>query len=353
MLRTTAALVALVAALSFAWTAWASQRQIAVLQPDEELLRAVSLALSPWGLETMSSDAPLPGSSQPEAAQAASRLARQLEVEALVWITSPGRGSLLWVFDVRTGNVTTRQVPQTPPFDSASAAAVALSVKTVLRSSTVAPPEERFGAPAPPAQAERGTTARTTTIQPPPAEGTAASTNTATASDVAAVEIGASGYWIGKREIDPRLELAGVLWIPAARRVGLSLETSSGPGVRVDTPDYEGRYRELVFGARARFRVVPVQGLWAVFALGGAAHFAMLRGTLTADSLDRDVNRLNGSLDFETSINFDVSSGVYLGVGAGTAYFPRYRRYLVHGNPVFSPWPLTVQLTGYCGVEVF
>ena len=325
MPRMTAALVSALAVFGFAMTAWADQRRVAVLRPDHELLRAVSLALSPWGIETIGSDAALPKSSQPEAVQVASRLARQLGVEAIVWITSLKDGSLLWVFDLRTGDVTARILPETPPFDSAAAAAVALSVKTVLRSSVVAPPEERFGAPSTSPRTDR----------------------------ISAAEIGAGGHWVGEGEVDFRIELAGVLWFAAARRVGLSLEVSSGPGLQIDHPDYSGSYRELVAGAKARFRLVHLQDFSVAVALGGAAHWAMLRGTLAADSRESNVDRLNGSLDFETSVNFEVSNGVYLGTSLGTVYFPAYRRYLVSGQSVFAPWPLVANFSGYVGVELF
>lgn len=321
----TAALVIALAVLGFARTAWAEQRRVAVLQPDHELLRAVSLALSPWGIETIGSDAALPKSSQPEAVQVASRLARQLGVEAVVWITSLNNGSLLWVFDLRTGDVTVRVLPEMPPFDSAAAAAVALSVKTVLRSSVVAPPEERFGAPS-----------TSPNVDP-----------------ISAGEIGAGGHWVGEGEVDFRVELAGVLWLPAARRLGLSLEVSSGPGLQIDHPDYSGRYQEFVAGAKARFRLVYLQDFSVAVALGGAAHWATLRGTVAADSRESNADRLNGSIDFETSVNFNVSSGVYLGTSLGTAYFPAYRRYLVSGEPVFAPWPLVANFSGYLGVELF
>src|SRR6187455_2733000 len=110
--------------LLFVTTALGShERRIVVLQPDEELLRAVGLSLSAWGIETTQSDATPPEPSQPEAVQAASRLARELGVEAVVWVSSADQGSLLWVFDARAGDVTTRLLTETPPFDSAGAAA--------------------------------------------------------------------------------------------------------------------------------------------------------------------------------------------------------------------------------------
>jgi hypothetical protein len=330
MVKTTTALVGFVAVLCFTAAAGANQRRIAVLQPDEELLRGVSLALAPWGIETTSSNAPLPKSSQPEAVRVAAQLARRLEVEALVWITRIEQGSLLWVFDVRTGEVTTRLISETPPFDGAAAAAVALSVKTVLRATVVAPPAERFG------------------LQPPPPTTDSVS---APRDSVSAVEVGAGSHWIGTSRRDLRVRLAGVLWFWAAPRLGLALVVSSGLGLRIDHPDYSGRYREFVAGARARFRIVDLSGFSTIIGLGGAAHWAKLQGTLTADSHPGNVDRLNGSFDIEASFNFDVTEALYLGASIGAAYSPSYRRYLVGGEPIFAPWPVTPNLTGFCGVE--
>lgn len=325
MRRKTVPLVALITVLSFAMAARAYTRSVAVLQPDSELLRAVSLALSPWGIETILGDAPFPERSQPEAVQVATRLARQLEVDALVWVTSLPQGSLLWVFDVRTGDVTTRMLAETPPFDSAAAAAVALSVKTVLRASVVAPPEERFGAQVTAPMVDR----------------------------MLAVEGSAGPHWVGEKQFDFRLGMAAVLWLPAVRRLGLSAEASSGPGVRIDDVAFSGRYRELVIGAKVRFRAIHLPDWAAVVALGGAAHWATLSGTLLLDSKSSSVDRVNGSLDLETSVMFKLSSRLYLGASIEAAYFPAYRRYLVSGNPVFAPSPLSTNLSGYCGAELF
>jgi hypothetical protein len=208
---------------------------------------------------------------------------------------------------------------------------VALSVKTVLRASFVAPPEERFGArPAPPSK--------------PP---------TATREGIVFAEFGGGAHWLSEREIDPRFELTGMVWFPTARRVGLGLGVSAGPGLRIDTAHFRGRYSEIVVGAETRFRLVHLPRFSTVVALGGALHRATLEGTLTRDSLDRDVLRWNPSVDFQALVDFRLSSAFYLGVAIGAAYFPTYRRYLVSGDPVFAPWPVAPNLTGYCGVELF
>jgi hypothetical protein len=302
------------------------QRRVAVLTPDEELLRAVSLALSPWGVETIASNTPAPEPSQPEAARMASHVALELGVEAVVWITSTERGSLLWVFDARAGDVTTRLLAESPPFDGAAAAAVALSVKTVLRSSVVAPPAERFGAEP---------------VAPNPDGG------------AFMLELGAGVHFVAAQAIEPTIELAATAWLAVERRFGVGLELSAGPGVRIDDPLYRGYYRELAAGGRTRFRVIHEPSIALVVSLGGALHFTRLDGTLLETSDESAVNRINGSLDAEISSSVSIGTATYLGVSAGAAYFPTYRRYLVEGQPVFSPWRFAPSVGVFFGAESF
>jgi hypothetical protein len=91
----------------------------------------------------------------------------------------------------------------------------------------------------------------------------------------------------------------------------------------------------------------------ASVSLGGALHFTTLEGTLVERSVESKVSRMNPSLDLETSLSVYVTRAMYLGASAGAAYFPTHRRYLVEGEPVFSPWPAAVGVSGYCGVELF
>jgi hypothetical protein len=323
MLRPTATLLAFAVALCVSSAEGAGKRRIAVLQPDAELLRAISIALSAWGVDTTRSEAPLPGASQPEAVQTASQLATRLEVEALVWVTRTERGSLLWVFDNR-GDVTTRALAETTPFDSAGAAAVALSVKTILRGSVVAPPEERLQAPA--------------AIVP--------------AVHVVATEIGAGARWFADSEVDFRIGLS-LLWHAPMRGLGANLELSWGPGVRIEDSGYRGRYREFVAGAKARVGLFDFGRVSAIVALGGALHWASLEGTLAANANASSVNRLNGSLDLQASVRLRVTPGTYLGASVGADYLLVHQRYLVEGRPIFSPWPLSASSAGYYGVELF
>jgi hypothetical protein len=327
-----AALLACMALLCAGLAASESQRRIAVLTPDDELLRAISLSLSPWGVETLRSNAPPPAPSQPEAVRVTSRLARDLGVDAVVWVSSTEGGSLLWVFDARAGDVTTRMLAEIPPFDSAAAAAVALSVKTVLRSSAVAPPAERFGA------------------QP---DTTLAEHSSALAQRSSALEFGAGGQWVGPRQPELRFEIGGTVWVAAARRLGASLELSYGPGLGIDDALYRGTYREFIAGVKGRYRIIHWPTLWTAVSLGGAAHWTRLSGTLLDGSLERSVSRFKLSLEAEASMNVVVGHGAYIGASAGTSYLPRYERYLAEGTPVFSRSPFAASVGGHCGVELF
>lgn len=311
-----------VALLSMATAARAQHRRVAVLGVDRELARALDLALAPWGVETVPSATDL-SSSPTDALQLASALARRMDAEAVVWVSTSERGSLLWVFDAHAGEVTTRILVEVPPFDGATAAAVALSVKTILRASVIAPPAERFGAPPPPAPE----------VEPS-----------------AAFEAGLAVTLLARDRLEPRLELAPVLW--PADRLGLALEVSLGPGLDVDAAGYRGRYDAVVAGGEARLEVLRGSRLSASVSLGGAAHFTTLRGAYEDAPAER-VRRLNGSLDVETLLSFRVASALYVGASGGVSLFPARRRYLVRGSPVFSPGTWAGSVGGYAGVALF
>jgi len=310
---------------AFATAAGAGPRRIAVLEPDDELVRAITLSLSPWDVETTRSDATPPELSDPAAVERATRLARRLQVEAVIWISRTEQATLLWVFDAATGNVTARMLAEAPPFDGAAAAAVALSVKTALRTSSIAPPAERFGAEIAPA----------------------------TAHHALAFELGGAGHWISEQALEARFELGAVAWLLLERRLGVALELSAGPGVSVGDERFRGRYRELGAGGELRLRLLGAPPLSAALSFGGALHWTRLEGTLTASTLHRDVTRRSAALDAEALLNVDVGGGAYFGVSAGLTYSPAYRRYLVEGTPVFSPWPLAPNLAGHIGVGLF
>jgi hypothetical protein len=88
--------------------------------------------------------------------------------------------------------------------------------------------------------------------------------------------------------------------------------------------------------------------------IGGSftLHRAVLTGAPLSEGRSRNALRMNTSLDFEVLVNLHFSPAVYCGLSAEAAYFPRPRRYLLEGEPLFEPSPLSGELSAHLGVEL-
>src|SRR5581483_7720600 len=125
----------------------AERGRVAVLVDDVVLEHAIATALQPWDLEVLPLHEVRPSPALPQAASQAERIAADAHAAAVIWVTGDGPDSALWVFDAETQQLIARRVEFTAPIDPAVAAAMALSAKTLLRLSTVAPPVERLAPP--------------------------------------------------------------------------------------------------------------------------------------------------------------------------------------------------------------
>lgn len=325
--RATAASVLLAGALAFLpLIAGAAERRVALIRGDVELLRALSLALSAWEVDTIAVDTELPQASQPQAVVQARRLARRLHLEAVVWLSDSSSGALLWVYDSRTGEVTTRVLDARPPLDDAAAAGVALSVKTVLKQSVeppLLPPQPLVPQPRTPLPISKRSTIR------------------------AAID----AHGVAERHIQARLALSSLLWVGEARRVGFGLRTRGGTGVAIDAPPFFGRYREVSFGPLAELRVLTGEDVSASMFLAGALQMAMLKGTLAIDGAGVVDRRYNLSVHAGGQIGLRLSDRVTFGLTAEAAALLRYQRYLVEGTPVFAPWRVSPAAGGHLAIH--
>jgi hypothetical protein len=111
----------------------AEVRHVVLLDPPRALERALHTALSPWGVRLRSVARERPGSTLPGSALSAGQLARELGAQTLVWCSSGADGAALWIYDAGSDTIRARVFPDRP-MDGALAAALALSVKTWLRS---------------------------------------------------------------------------------------------------------------------------------------------------------------------------------------------------------------------------
>jgi hypothetical protein len=316
-------LLACALALSTLHARAAADRRVALLGGDGELLRALSLALSVWEVETISLDAPLPESSQPQAVLQARELAQRFDLDGVVWVSREPEGALLWIYDARSVEITTRVLADAPPFQSAVAAGIALSVKTVLRTS-VEPPAA---------------------VQEPAPEGE---------PPLGRVTLRAAldGQFVADQAAQARPSLASVVWFGPPRRLGLGLTLAAGSGVDLETAAFVGRYRDVSFGPTVELRLSAGQLTASIFG-GGALHVALLDGTLVRDGARAAVKRYNGSLDAGGQLDFRLGGGLFVGLGAKAEFLLSYQRYLVESKPIFSPWRITPSGGGHLGVEFF
>src|SRR6185437_6759100 len=142
-----AVLIALAFAL-VARPALASPRDVVLIGGGPAFQNAVSVALGAWSLHVVTTDAAAPPVDVTRAAKEARVIVDRYGAAGVVWIASRDHEHALLVYDAETDQLVSRVLSRAPPFDAPTAAAAALSVKTLLRSSTVAPLAERIGAPA-------------------------------------------------------------------------------------------------------------------------------------------------------------------------------------------------------------
>jgi hypothetical protein len=108
---------------------------IALMPVSHRLERALRAALSAWQMNVVRIEQAQGQPRRSGSLQAMSALAREREADAIVWIVRGRKRDALWVYDGRTDAAATRFVPRRKLTD-ADAAALSLSVKTLLRSWT-------------------------------------------------------------------------------------------------------------------------------------------------------------------------------------------------------------------------
>jgi len=306
--------------------ALAQDRSIALIDADQELAHAILLALSPWGVTARFTHEPSPGVDLPMAAHRAAALCQQLSVSVIVWVSASEQGSLLWIYDAETNEVITRELPERPPFSSPAAASVALSLKALLRTTTVAPAIERLGAP-------------------PGVPQTA--NHRFTLDGSANVRFFAPGSTLVSGGI------GGLWWFrPGSTRLGAGLSAASSAGVAIETANFSGSYRELSLSAALTGQLVGNRLLRSSLFGGFTAHFSELFGVSNAIGQAAESHRVVPSLDAGSDLAFMLGGSLHLGLGVKASYLPRPQRYLVQGETVLSLWPIAAEFGVKFGIDL-
>lgn len=302
-------------------------RRVVLIDPDRALRDAVRTTLSPWALSVETAAGPAPDPSMPGSGDRARALADDHGAVAVLWITDSADGPALWAYDREDDRVAVRRLGSPPPFDAATAAAVALSIKTLLRHSAAAPEDERYGADAtpPPRFALPGPEVR----------------------GMVRLEAGASARHgdTGAEATSLRLGL-GAAWSPRAtrRRLELAARVEIGSRLEARGDDFVGQLSDLTLSARARVPLLLRPRLALVPFAGASLHATEISGSIPSEQAPASAGHVNPSLDGGALLRWAVSPRLELAATAELSWVLRRQRYLVRGAPVFELPPVEAEL---------
>ncbi len=337
--------------------------RVLLLPMSSQLERALRTALVPWSMvveRVETQEAVL------VSARGASVLARERGAGAVVWVAGDGPRTLLWVYDARVDTAQFRVVQRSttakgvrrPPSPSL-AAALALSVKTLLRAaqpaqlpvdaeSIDAAEWERVDWVSPPAAAEHVAP----TGEPPDAPRTDARPFSVAAPIVPVlpspwqVTVGAdlrARAHADGNEGRFRLGLRHAPWAPiGGDRTALwfALGIDLGLPRAIEAPAFRGDYQEVAAGAGLGL-TQALGGRWRVgLQIGAQAHWTALSGTLLSDDTHVERSRSSPGLTLRPEVELVLGQLTFM-VQPGVGYFLRRQRYDVDGVEVLatrSPW---------------
>jgi hypothetical protein len=326
---------------------------VILLGPPEPLERAVRAALLPWGMriESVVRDAPPP--TLPGAASSAGALARELDAKALVWLSRNADGAALWIYEASKDTIVARPIPDTP-LDRALAAALALSVKTWLRSSdqnpeVISPAVESPVAPAPVAPLARVAPPAVNPSRdgPPPR------------SDAArwqiAVHAAARRGAFEQTLFEPRygLELRVSPWPSVgATRWLLAARVEVGAAQGIDNSTFQGVYSELGGGVSFGVAHRLAEPLGVAFHVGATLHRGSVWGTLLSDRSAAEAAELGAAAQLRPEAELSFGSvGIILQPTVGVSIIGE--RYEADDVVLLETRPVWWMLGGALRAELF
>lgn len=311
--------------------AHAEAERVVLAGVPDNLAGATSTVLVPWHIEIVRTDQILTADPD-QAPRDARSMAERARAGAVVWLAPTPQGPALWVYDASSQQVLSRPLASAPPFDEPTAASVALSIKTMLRHSSVAPPAERIAPPAQPGASRAG-------HGPAPAHPQALRPYTLSAR--ASLRVPAPAPDPDESRIEPRLGL-GATWWPAfvPGRHGVGIEIELGPGLFVSKSGFRGRFRDVTASLAVHRHIALGQWLGGraalVPALGLGLHITRLAGDLQSERASADVTHVLPSADAGIDVRARLSRVLEVGAGLRASLMTRTHDYEVDMRPVSS-----------------
>lgn len=326
-------IVCLTAALLVPSRALADPKLVAV-GTDARLSHAIEVAVASWHVRVVPKEGPPPPEQDMTSAiRAAHRIARESDAQAVMWLELGGGSASLWMYDVRTHQISVRPLSSAPPYDDATSASVALTVKTLLQ--VVLEPHE-------PSKLEEAPEDATPPPFTQPAASHAVRLMTFAALHLPTHAADRAAYRVG-------LELA---YFPAwfHGRLGIAATVEGGPSVFVErAPLFSGTFSDttLTFGLRGR---VPLRRWISVEAGAGMGlHLSTIEGSSFSGDLSGRLGRVDASLESLLGLQ-GAWRALRVGPFAGASYLLHYQRYRVGDVPILDV--PTIQLTAGLRVGV-
>jgi len=284
----------------------AATLRVCLLDAPRELERALRTALLPWGMEVENVVRDKPVATLPGAAIYANALARELDADAVVWLSSSPEGAALWSYEVSSDSVMARRAPERR-LDERLAAALALSVKTWLQhpalpssvagTSPTDAPRASESAALPPAPADLAAELDRQSAQPPRIRTDDAQADTAR-WQVVIHAAGRGGFERKVLETRYALEARAAAWRSDAglTRLWFGLRLETGEPRTVAGTAFRGTYSELGAGMSVgvSHRIGSLLNLG--FQGGATLHDAAIYGTLLPDGAAAERSRLTTAL---------------------------------------------------------
>lgn len=319
--------------------------KVVLLPMNPRLERALRTALTPWKMRVERVDDRQAAVVQ-RSVLGATELARVLGADAVVWLVTRSPTAALWVYDARSDSAAVRSVPG-KWLSPALAAALALSVKTLLRSvddpTTADAPSD--------AEPETWQHIEAVTQQTPEVvRATALGTSTPPVA-ISSAEPTSYASWqltlSGGLRLRARGETAeprygiGVRYVPgdgigsehAAPWLGLNIEA----GIPQDASrgPLRGEYWDMAAGLSAGVTQPLSRWLRASVALGVELHASSLSGSLLPDGTETRQWRVSPALRLRPGVDV-VLGRVIVGVEPGAGVFLRRQRYTIDGEAVLE-----------------
>lgn len=311
----------------------AERARVVLVDVPAELEHSTRVHLAPWNLRVISAAAPRPWL-RGRAVQCARGLAAQHRADAVVWLASSPGGHVLQLYDAHQRRLISHRLVIGPPFDASGAASVALSLKTLLRHTLVAPEDQRFPYDPGSDEVERRETRLSEcfpdddTVNPPP--GPEPSFNLEARIQMRSTRL-------VDRERGPRFGI-GLAWWPRAlgHRYGLAVHLEGGPEPPVKTEEFRTHFLDTALSVALRRRIQVRGRIYAVADGGVSLHFTRLDGVFVAGPGRIRQHKTNPSLDIGLQLGIPLleDGNVHLAIRAFAS--TRWQEHTVDGRPVLE-----------------